>query len=101
MPNLFLKKNGEIVQKTHISRTHDDDGRYELIELPETETKMSLLGNVYLSNGRSFINFRLRQSSNSFKASVNEQRADRLPPHFEENSQKHIKIRASKKCPRE
>ena len=78
MPNLFLKKNGEIVQKTHISRTHDDDGRYELIELPETETKMSLLGNVYLSNGRSFIDFRLRQSSTSFKGSVNEFEEERF-----------------------
>ena len=46
-----MKKDGSLVQKTHIARTHDEDGRYELIALPESETKMSLLGNLFLSNG--------------------------------------------------
>jgi len=51
MPNLLVKKDGTIIQKTHIARTHDKDQSYELIALPETETKMSLLGNLFLSNG--------------------------------------------------
>ena len=51
MPNLLLKGDGSIVQKTHIARTHDEDDRYELLALPETETKLSLLGNLFLSNG--------------------------------------------------
>jgi len=51
MPNLLLKGDGSIVQKTHIARTHDEDNRYELLALPETETKLSLLGNLFLSNG--------------------------------------------------
>ena len=53
MPNLLVKKDGTIIQKTHIARTHDKDQSYELIALPETETKMSLLGNLFLSNGNS------------------------------------------------
>ena len=51
MPNLLLKGDGTIVQKTHIARTHDEDDRCELLALPETETKLSLLGNLFLSNG--------------------------------------------------
>ena len=51
MPNLLLKGDGNIVQKTHIARTHDEDDRCELLALPETETKLSLLGNLFLSNG--------------------------------------------------
>ena len=33
----------------------DEDDRYELLALPETETKLSLLGNLFLSNGKSKI----------------------------------------------
>ena len=55
MYNLLLKGDGSIVQKTHIARTHDEDDRYELLALPETETKLSLLGNLFLSNGKSKI----------------------------------------------
>ena len=51
MPNLVVKHDGTVIQKTHIARTHDKDQAYELIALPETETKMSLLGNLFLSNG--------------------------------------------------
>jgi len=53
MPNLVVKHDGTVIQKTHIARTHDKDQAYELIALPETETKMSLLGNLFLSNGES------------------------------------------------
>ena len=55
MYNLLLKGDGSIIQKTHIARTHDEDDRYELLALPETETKLSLLGNLFLSNGESKI----------------------------------------------
>ena len=51
MPNLVVKSDGSVVQKTHIARTHDKDQSYELVALPESETKMSLLGNLFLSNG--------------------------------------------------
>ena len=52
IPNLLVKADGSVVQKTHIARTHDEDNRCELIALPETETKLSLLGNLFLSNGK-------------------------------------------------
>ena len=52
MPNLLVKADGSVVQKTHIARTHDKDESYELLALPESETKMSLLGNLFLSNGQ-------------------------------------------------
>ena len=55
MPNLVVKSDGSVVQKTHIARTHDKDQSYELVALPESETKMSLLGNLFLSNGKIFI----------------------------------------------
>ena len=48
----MVKADGSVVQKTHIARTHDEDNRCELIALPETETKLSLLGNLFLSNGK-------------------------------------------------
>lgn len=51
MPNLTVKNGQVTCQKTHIARTHDKDGSYELLALPESETKMSLLGNLFLSNG--------------------------------------------------
>lgn len=54
MPNLLIKSDGSLTQKTHIARTHDDQ-TYELIALPEQETKMSLLGNLYLCNGNVFL----------------------------------------------
>ena len=53
MPNLIVdgKKNVS-VQKTTISHTiGDKDEAYKLIELPKEESKMSLLGNLYLSEG--------------------------------------------------
>ena len=56
MPNLVVKSDGSVVQKTHIARTHDKDQSYELVALPESETKMSLLGNLFLSNGKIFQN---------------------------------------------
>ena len=52
IPNLLVKSDGSVVQKTHIARTHDEDNRYELIALPESETKLSLLGNLFLCNGK-------------------------------------------------
>ena len=52
MPNLFVKKDGGVVQKSYISRTFDEDGTYKQMALPETETKMSLLGNLFVSEGK-------------------------------------------------
>ena len=51
MPNLLIKSDGSVVQKTHIARTHDKDQSYQLLTLPPEETKMSLLGNLFLSKG--------------------------------------------------
>jgi len=52
MPNLFVNKDGTVVQETHIARTFDHDGSYGLEKLPPTETRNSLLGNLYLSEGK-------------------------------------------------
>lgn len=52
MPNLFVNKDGSVVQETHIARTFDEDGSYGLEKLPSTETRNSLLGNLYLSEGK-------------------------------------------------
>ena len=51
IPNLLVKPDGSVVQKTHISRTFDSDGSYKQIALPQEETKMSVLGNIFLSEG--------------------------------------------------
>ena len=52
IPNLLVKPDGSVVQKTHISRTFDEDGSYKQIALPADETKMSLLGNIFMSEGQ-------------------------------------------------
>jgi len=51
MPNLFVKKNGSVIQETHIARTHDEDGSFSTQKLPQEETRNSLLGNLYISEG--------------------------------------------------
>ena len=51
MPNLFVKEDGSVVQETHIARTHDHDGSYSVEKLPGTETRNSLLGNLFLCQG--------------------------------------------------
>ena len=68
MPNLYVKKDKSIlqagvrhfdscivlhhlVQETRITRTHDEDGSYSTIKLPETETRNALLGNLFISDG--------------------------------------------------
>ena len=38
-------------QETRITRTHDEDGSYSTIKLPETETRNALLGNLFISDG--------------------------------------------------
>ena len=40
-----------LVQETRITRTHDEDGSYSTIKLPETETRNALLGNLFISDG--------------------------------------------------
>ena len=65
MPNLVVKSDGSVVQKTHIARTHDKDQSYELVALPESETKMSLLGNLFLSNGKIFVKPKYRVDGQS------------------------------------
>jgi hypothetical protein len=52
MTNLKVGLGGKVLnQKSHLSRTIDEDGSSQLIALPETETKISLLGNLFLSEG--------------------------------------------------
>ena len=53
MPNLTIDSKSDVkVQKTTIARTMDDaEESYKLIQLPKTESKMSLLGNLFLSEG--------------------------------------------------
>ena len=53
MPNLTIDHEGKVkVQKTTMARTMDDaDETYKLLQLPKEESKMSLLGNLFLSEG--------------------------------------------------
>lgn len=51
MPNLFVKEGGEVIQETHISRTHDEDNSFSTQKLPVEETRNSLLGNLFISSG--------------------------------------------------
>jgi len=51
MPNLLVKEDGNIVQETRISRTHDEDNSFSTQKLPCSETRNSLLGNLYISEG--------------------------------------------------
>jgi hypothetical protein len=54
MANFKVGSEGQVVaQKSHLSRTIDEDGSAKLIALPESETKISLLGNLFMSEGRS------------------------------------------------
>jgi hypothetical protein len=52
MPNLSISEDGTLVQKTKISRTFDEDGSYKTMDLPETETRNAVLGNVFISEGK-------------------------------------------------
>ena len=52
MPNILFKSSGGVVQKTCLSRTFDEDGSYKQVDLPPEETKMSILGNLFLSEGK-------------------------------------------------
>jgi len=51
MPNLFVKEDKSLVQETRITRTHDEDGSFSTIKLPDTETRNALLGNLFISDG--------------------------------------------------
>ena len=52
MINVAFSKGGEVQnQKTTIARTFDADNSQTLIHLPKEETKISLLGNLFLSEG--------------------------------------------------
>ena len=52
MVNLNVGSDGQVVdQRSQISRTIDEDNSSQLIALPETETKMSLLANLFMSEG--------------------------------------------------
>ena len=56
MPNLTVDHKGNVkVQKTTLARTMDDaEETYKLLQLPKEESKMSLLGNLFLSEGQCF-----------------------------------------------
>ena len=52
MANFKVGSEGQVLaQKSHLSRTIDEDGSAQLIALPELETKISLLGNLFMSEG--------------------------------------------------
>lgn len=54
MTNILLDHQGQVLkQKTKIARTFDGNNEYEVIDLPETEHKMSILSNLLMSEGRS------------------------------------------------
>lgn len=53
MANFVVGNGGKILsQKSHISRTIDEDGSAQLLALTEAETKISLLGNLFMSEGK-------------------------------------------------
>ena len=52
MPNLLLKTNGELVQKTTIAYAVDEGKSHTLKMLSAEETTMSLMGNFFASEGR-------------------------------------------------
>ncbi len=53
MPNLLVRgDDGRVVQKTVVAYTKDSDGSYFTENLPETETRNSILGNFFLSEGK-------------------------------------------------
>ena len=42
----------ETCQETRITRTHDEDGSYETLRLPASETRNAVLGNVFICDGQ-------------------------------------------------
>jgi len=51
MPNLMVRDDKSVIQETHIARTFDEDGSYNTEKLPATETRNSVLGNLFISEG--------------------------------------------------
>jgi len=51
MPNLYVGKEGEVNQETRVTRTHDEDNSFSTSKLPPNETRNSLLGNLFISDG--------------------------------------------------
>jgi len=51
MPNLMVKEDKSVIQETHIARTFDEDGSYTTMKLPATETRNSVLGNLFICEG--------------------------------------------------
>ena len=47
-----MKSDGSVIQKSRIAYTSDEDGSYKQKDLPEEETKIGLLGNLFLSEGK-------------------------------------------------
>jgi len=52
MPNLYVNKDKSLIQRTHITRTKDEDGSYETLDLPDSETRNAVLGNIFISEGK-------------------------------------------------
>lgn len=44
--NLSIDENGKINNHTHVCRVKENSN-YELMKLPEDETKLALLGNIF------------------------------------------------------
>ena len=63
MANLNVGSDGQVNdQRSQISRTFDSDNSSQLISLPDTETKMSLLANLFMSEGKAGLAFICMQS---------------------------------------
>ena len=51
MYNLKVNQDGSVVNQTHIAKTLKD-GSFELLNVPNDETKCALLGNIFMSEGK-------------------------------------------------
>ena len=43
MPNLLVKPDGSCVQRTHLARTHDEDGSYEQVKAGNQDSASRIL----------------------------------------------------------
>ena len=87
MPNLFVEEDKSVsVQKTQIARTFDHDDSYSTEEIPKEETRNSLLGNLFVSEGKTGrvlkINCRKRKGNINFTNCLKESLEKGFPELF-------------------
>lgn len=87
MPNLLVgKEKSVLLQKTHISRTFDEDNSFKTQKLPPEETRNSLLGNLFISEGKPGkvlkIQARKRKGATNFTNCLREGLQDGFPNLF-------------------